>query len=230
MRQHRPGGRMCVAAAFLGLLALVGCSSGSDGDTLSPINGSAGTVASVATPSGSGATPGTSIQPGASGSGFVQIQVQIVASGVDETLSLDRATVNQDALDPVSLDAACTPLDGGDTTKGVEVSVVDLRRLAAGNKLVSAVLHVEGDAKAGDHDGTLDLSDTNQVTTSYAGTVSLADGGWGGTFQMADAAGSTVTGTFGCAEQPLPTTTTVPDTGGGEAVPGTPAPTAPTDT
>ena len=39
------------------------------------------------------------------------------------------------------------------------------------------------------------------------------------------------TGSFACADAPLPTTTAVPDTGGdNEAVPDTPAPTAPDGT
>ena len=48
---------------------------------------------------------------------------------------------------------------------------------------------------------------------------------------MTDAGGNSLTGTFACAAEPLPTTTAVPDTGGdNEAVPGTPAPTAPDGT
>ncbi len=43
----------------------------------------------------------------------------------------------------------------------------------------------------------------DQTTTTYGGTVALADGGWGGTFQMTDAAGNAVTGSFACADQPL---------------------------
>jgi hypothetical protein len=230
MRHRGPGGRTIGAVVVLGMVAVAGCGSGSGGDTLSPIGGSAGTTPSVATPSGSGATAGTAVDPASAGAGFVQVQVQIAVSGVDETLSLDRATVDKTSLDPVSLDAACTPLDNGDTSKGVDVSVVDLRRLGAGNQLVSATLHVAGPASAGDHDATLQLAGADQVTTNYAGTVALADGGWAGTFQMTDKAGNALTGSFACAAEPLATTTTVPDSGGNEAVPDTPAPTTPTNT
>jgi hypothetical protein len=217
----------------LGLAAVTGCSSGPSDDTLSPINGSAGTTPVVSTPSGSTApagTAGTVVDAANAGAGYVEVSVQVAVSGIAETLRLDRATVRRDDLDPVSLDAACTPLDKGDTSQGVDVSVVDLRRLGAGSKLVSAALHVDGGATAGDHEATLQLGGADQTTTAYTGTVALADGGWGGTFQMTDAAGNALTGSFACADQPLPTTTTVPDTGGGEAVPGTPAPTTPTNT
>ena len=156
-----------------------------------------------------------------------------MATGVNETLSLDRATVRKDALDPASLNATCTPLDGGDIVQGVDVTVVDLRRLSGGNRLISAVLHVDGaeaeDAEAGEHEATLQLGEANQSTTTYTGTATLAEGGCAGTLELTDAAGNALTGTFDCAAEPLPTTTAVPDTGGdNEAVPGTPAPTAPT--
>ena len=51
------------------------------------------------------AVPATTVDPATAGTGFVSIQVRLPASGVDETLALDRATVSADALDPVSLDA-----------------------------------------------------------------------------------------------------------------------------
>ena len=99
------------------------------------------------------------------------------------------------------------------------------------SSVISAALHVEGAPTAGEHDGTLQLGGRNQATTSYTGTVELEDGGLGGTFQMADATGNSLTGSFACATAPLPTTTAVPDTGGdNEAVPDTPAPTAPDGT
>jgi hypothetical protein len=158
------------------------------------------------------------------------VQVQVTKTGVNETLSLDRATVNKASLDPVSLDATCTPLDHGDISKGVDVTVVDLRRLGAGNRLVSATVHVDAAVKDGKHDATLQLGGADQVTTSYAGTADLADGGWAGSFSLFDTAGNGATGTFTCADQPPATTTTVPDTDGGEAVPDTPAPTAPDGT
>jgi hypothetical protein len=231
MRCGGPGGRT-IAAAAVAVAVLAGCSGGSSDDaTLSPINGSAGTVASVTTPSGSGPTPGTALDPASAGSGFVQLQVSIGATGVNETLSLDRATVSKAVLDPATLNATCTPLDGGDTSQGVDVTVVDLRRLASGNQLISAVLHVEGAPEAGEHEATLKLGGKDQKETAYTGTVELAEGGAEGTLEMTDAGGNALTGSFACAAEPLPTTTAVPDTGGdNEAVPGTPAPTAPAGT
>jgi hypothetical protein len=232
MRCGGPGGRTIAATAVVALAVLAGCSDGSSGDTLSPINGSAGTAAAVTTPSGSGPAPGTALDAASAGTGFVQVQVQVGSTGVDETLSLDRATVRKDSLDPASLNATCTPLDGGDTSKGVDVTVVDLRRLAtSSNRLISAELHVDGAPDAGEHEATLQLGAGDQTTTAYKGTVELADGGWGGTLEMTDAGGNPLTGSFACAAEPLPPPTAVPDTGGdNEAVPDTPAPTAPAGT
>jgi hypothetical protein len=99
------------------------------------------------------------------------------------------------------------------------------------NRVISVVLHVDGQPTAGEHDATLQLGGSDQTTTSYTGTVDLAEGGAEGTLEMTDAAGNSLTGSFACAPEPLPTTTAVPDTGGdNEAVPGTPAPTAPDGT
>ena len=99
------------------------------------------------------------------------------------------------------------------------MSVVDLRRLGAGSRLVSAALRVEGEATPGPHDVTLDVSGADQVTTHYTGTIELAEGASAGTFEVADAAGATANGTFVCADQPPVTTTTAPPAGGGEDVP-----------
>jgi hypothetical protein len=236
MRLRGPGGRALAAvagAATVAVVAVAACSGGSN-DTLSPIaGGSTGPSATAATPSGSSADPGTSVDPGKAGAGYVQIEVQVASSAVSETISLDRATVSRDALDPVSLDATCTPLDHGDTAKGIDVTVVDLRRLGQGDKFVSAVLHVDGADAGGEqaeHRATLQLSGADQVTTSYSGTVELAAGGWGGTFQMNDPAGNPATGTFACADQAPPPTTVPADTDAGEPVPDTPAPTPPSGT
>ena len=84
--------------------------------TLGPLDATAGVTTPGATV-GTGdpsAVPTTTVDPATAGAGFVSIQVRLPASGVDEMLSLDRATVSADALDPVNLDAYCTPLDGGD--------------------------------------------------------------------------------------------------------------------
>ena len=59
------------------------------------------------------------------------------------------------------MDATCTPLDGGDPSAGVVVSVVDLGRLA-GSQIVSAVLRYP-DAAPGEHDMTLELGRADQV-------------------------------------------------------------------
>jgi hypothetical protein len=230
MRLRGPGGRAIAAAAGTAVAmvtALAACSGGSN-DTLSPIaGGSTGPSTTAATPSGSSAVTGTSVDPATAGTGYVQIDVQVASSGTSETISLDRSTVSRDALDPVSLDATCTPLDKGDTSKGVDVTVVDLRRLAAGNKFVSAVLHVDPADPSGQYKGTLQLSGADQVTTNYSGKVDLAAGGFGGTFQMSDPSGNPASGTFACADQAPPPTTVPSDTDAGETVPDTPAPTAP---
>jgi hypothetical protein len=231
MPARRLGGRATVTASAIGVgVVLAACSSGGSSDTLSPVGGSAGTATATATVPAS-APAGTAVDPASAGRGFVEVQVQVASTGVNETLSLDRSTVGKASLDPVSLDATCTALDAGDTSKGIDVTVVDLRRLGAGSKLVSATLHVDSapsdDGKQG---ATLQLGGADQVTTSYSGTADLAEGGWAGTFTLADTAGNAATGTFTCADQAPPPTTTVPDTDGGEAVPDTPAPTAPSGT
>src|SRR5262245_59374457 len=207
MRCAWPGGRTAAATvvALAVTTVVAGCSGGSSGDTLTPINGSAGTVAGVTTPAGSGPTPGTAVDAASAGSGYVQVQVQVGATGVDETLSLDRATVRKDSLDPASLNATCTPLDGGDTSKGIDVTVVDLRRMGS-NRVISVVLHVDGQPTAGEHEATLQLGGSDQTTTAYTGTVDLAEGGAEGTLEMTDAAGNSLAGSFACAAQPLPTT------------------------
>jgi hypothetical protein len=226
---RRRGGRILGA---VGALAVLGaCSGGSSNDTLSPIGGPAGTSPAVTTASPAG-PQGTTLDPASAGSGYVQLSVQAVATGIDETLALDRSTVRKDALDPATLNATCTPLDGGDTAQGVDVTVVDLRRLAGGNRLISAVLHVDpaevDDGDDHEHAATLQLGAADQTTTSYSGTVILEEGGYAGALDLTDAAGNALTGSFACAAEPLPTTTTVADTGGdNEAVPGTPAPTTP---
>ncbi len=174
-------------------------------------------------PSASGDEPvttgpaGTSVDPSTAGAGFVSIGVQVASAGIAETISLDRSSVPAASLDPVSLDATCTPLDGGDPAAGVVVSVVDLRRLA-GDQLVSAVLRF-GDAAPGDHDMTLELGDANQVATSYTGTVTVADDGMAGTFQGADGGGTPVSGSFACAAEAIATTTTLVPLDAGEEVP-----------
>ena len=110
------------------------------------------------------------------------------------------------------------------------MTVVDLRRMGS-NRVISVALHVDGPPTAGEHDATLQLGGATRPRRAVPGTVELAEGGAEGTLEMNDAAGNSLTGSFACAAEPLPTTTAVPDTGGdNEAVPGTPAPTAPDGT
>jgi hypothetical protein len=228
MRLRGPGRGAIAALAGAGLVTMLAACSGGSNDTLSPIaGGSAGPATTAGVPSGSSAVTGTSVDPATAGTGYVEIAVQVASTGTSETISLDRATVSRDALDPVSLDATCTPLDKGDTSKGVDVTVVDLRRLAQGDKIASAVLHVDPADAGGEHQATLQLSGADQVTTSYTGKVDLAAGGFGGTFQLHDAGGNPATGTFACADQAPPPTTVPSDTDAGEPVPDTPAPTTP---
>jgi hypothetical protein len=215
-------GAVAVGVVFA-VASVAGCGGdGSSDDTLSPLDPTAGTAAAGVTATGDVAPSAqTAVDPMQAGSGFVSIQVRLPAVGVDETISLDRATVRADALDPVSLDATCTPLDGGE---GLTVSVVDLRRLGAGARLVSAALRVEGDPTAGPHDVTLDVSGADQVTTQYTGTIELAEGSGSGTFEVTDDSGAVASGSFVCAEQAIVTTTTAAPAGGGEEVPGSEPP------
>ena len=103
-----------------------------------------------------------------------------------------------DSLDPVSLDAYCTPLDGGTE---MSASVVDLRRLGDGSRLISAALDVAGGMTAGEHDATLDVSGADQVTTTFTGTAVLEEGGWSGTFDAVDGSGNTASGSFTCRQR-----------------------------
>jgi hypothetical protein len=203
--------------------AVVLTACGGDDDSTNATLGTLDATAVVTTP---GATtggpegsdaPATTVDPATAGTGFVSIQVRLPAVGIDETLALDRATVSADALDPVSLDAFCTPLDGG--TEMV-VRVVDLRRLADGSRLISAALNVAGGTAAGEHDATLEVSGADQSTTTFSGTAVLAEGGWSGTYEAADDSGNAASGTFTCATAPVDTTTTVA-IGTGEEVPAT---------
>jgi hypothetical protein len=208
-------------ALFVAAVTLTACGGDDDATdaTLGPLDVTSGVTAPGATTGGADASAVsvTTVDPASAGTGFVSIQVRLPAAGIDETLALDRATVPVDALDPVSLDAFCTPLDGG---AEMAVRVVDLRRLADGSRLISAALNVAGGMGAGEHDATLEVSGADQSTTTFSGTAVLAEGGWSGTFEAADASGNTASGAFTCAAAPVETTTTVA-TGAGEEVPAT---------
>ncbi len=191
----------------------------SSSDTLEPLDGAPnGTGPGAVTTTAPVSALDTAVDPALAGSGFVSIELQLPATGVREAISLDRASVRADQLDPVSLDATCTALDGGDLSTGTVVTVVDLRRMGSTDRLVSATIRVAGDSAAGEHDVTIDVGDADQVTTTYTGTIELADGAMSGTFEATDESGDSVTGTYVCA--PVAVTTTAPIiTGGGEEVP-----------
>jgi hypothetical protein len=217
-------GRCWVGGLIIAAVALTACGDDDASDvTLSSLDVTGGGTVPAATagPGGQGSGPATTIDPAAAGSGFVSIQVRLPAAGIDETLTLDRATVSADALDPVSLDASCTPLDGGTE---MAAAVVDLRRLAGGSRLISAALNVAGGMSAGEHDATLEVSGADQSTTTFTGTAVLVEGGWSGTFEATDANGNTATGSFTCAAGPVETTTTL-SAGSGEEVPDSAPPT-----
>jgi hypothetical protein len=207
--------RAVVAAAVV----LSSCSSGDDATegTLGVPTGSAPSSTAAPGQSGTTAPTGSTVDAAAPGAGFVAIDVQVPSSGIAETISLDRSTVAAASLDAVSLDAACTPLDGPDPSGGVVVSVVDLRRLA-GERLVSAVLRY-GDAAPGEHDMTLEVGSAEQVTTIYRGSVAVGADSMSGTFSGADSGGTAVTGSFVCAAAAIATTTTSVALDAGEEVP-----------
>ena len=226
VRGSTSAARAVVAAAAL--TAVAACSGGDDATegtlgVITPDSASTGTVApgrpEASTPTGT-ADAGSAV-----GSGFVSIDVQVASAGIAESISLDRSTVPATALDPVSLDALCSPLDGAAPDGGVVVSVVDLRRLA-GSRLVSAVLRF-GDDGPGEHDMTLEIGSAEQVTTVYTGSIEVADDGLTGTFDGTDSGGTAVTGGFACSAQAIVTTTTGVPLDAGEEVPDESVPPAP---
>ncbi|CAN5845827.1 MAG: hypothetical protein ACR2HP_04915 [Ilumatobacteraceae bacterium] len=185
-----------------GLVLLAGC--GGDGgaaDTLAPIEGAAGdTGGTTATPPTLSMTTAGAVDAGAA-AGFVSVTVQVASAGIDETLALDRASVPATALDPLNLDATCSALDGGDP---VALSIIDLRRLAAGSRLVSAALHTEEPATApGEHAGRLKIADAEQLTTDYEVAIQVTDGGRSGTFGGSDEGGNPISGSWVCADEPV---------------------------
>lgn len=214
-RRLRNAGR----GAAAGLVVVVVSSCAGDGDpssTLGPLDSTA-PVSGAGTGGTVGAPGGSTGPAGPVGAGFVSIQVRLAASGVDEVISLDRATAAADELDSVSLDAGCTILDGGD---GLDVAVTDLRRLSTGSRVVSARLHIDPPVDApGVYDGSLEIGDGQQVVTTYTGAVTVADGLASGSFDVTDDRGGVATGSFVCAAEPV-VTTTAPPLGGGEEVPG----------
>lgn len=189
-----------VGALALAVVSLAACSSGSESDdTLPPVGTAAPAVAT--------SVAGSPVS-GPVGSGVVRMTVRL--SGVSEELLLDRSTVGADDLDPITLDAACSAIDGGD---GYVVSVIDVRRLSAGRQLVSATLRAtDQSGSAGEHTAQLELGTSRQEITRYEGVMVLDAGLASGTFDVATDDGARATGSFACGEDlaSLPTTTTVP--------------------
>ena len=198
-----------LASLTMATVALFGCgdSEASD-DTMAPIEGAPGdtggtapTVPDVVTTPPASAGVGGAV-------GFVSVNVQVASEGVDETLAIDRAAIPAADLDPLNLNASCSALDGGDP---ISVSVIDLRRLGAGSRLVSVELHTEEPATAaGEHAAILEIADIEQLTTSFEVTLQLDEGGRSGSFEGTDDAGNVASGSFVCADQPVDTTTTIP--------------------
>jgi hypothetical protein len=218
-------------SAIAAVVTLAAACSGDDDTTDGTLGvitpGSTGTGPPASGQPAGTSTPGTGVDPASAGSGFVSIGVQLVSAGIAETLSLDRSTVSANALDAVTLDAICTPLDGGDPANGVRVAVVDLARLASGDRLVSAELRYP-DAAPGEHDMTLQLGAAEQVSTTYTGTVTVGADGLSGTFVGADSGGTPVSGSFACATEAIVTTTTAAPVDAGEEVPEDVGPPPPT--
>ncbi|MGH9271833.1 MAG: hypothetical protein ACRDZ2_11220, partial [Ilumatobacteraceae bacterium] len=130
---------------------------------------------------------------------------------------IDRAAIPVADLDPLNLNASCSALDGGDP---IALSVIDLRRLGAGSRLVSVELHTEEPATApGEYAAVLEIADDEQLTTSFDVTLQLDEGGRSGVFQGNDGAGNVASGSFVCADQPVDATPTTVPIDPGEQVP-----------
>ena len=100
-------------------------------------------------------------------------------------------------------------------------SVVDLRRLGDGSRLISAALDVAGGMAAGEHDATLEVSGADQVTTTFTGTPCSPRADGPGRSRPPTAAATPATGSFTCATEAVETTTTQADAAAGEEVPDT---------
>ena len=218
-----PGGKLIfrIASGLLIVVATACGSSGESSDTLDPLQGTPGDTGSVTTLGGPAPTGPATVDPAAAGAGFVSVHVEVANAGIDETVSLDRASVRRDELDPLSLDATCSALDGGDA---MALSVIDLRRLASGGQVVSAAVRTDEAATSpGEYDGTVEIADASQLTTSYESTIVVDEGGWSGSFEGVDERGGVAKGTFVCSQQAIAPTTTIAIEVG-EEVPETSAP------
>jgi len=219
-----PGGKLIVGVVSgVLIVTAAACSSGGESsDTLDPLQGTPGDTGSVTTTLGGPAPTGpATVDPASAGSGFVSVHVEVANAGIDETVSLDRASVRRDELDPLSLDATCSALDGGDA---MTLSVIDLRRLATGGQVVSAALRTDEAATSpGEYEGTVEIADASQLTRSYDSMIIVDEGGWSGSFEGVADDGGVASGTFVCSQQAIaPTTTIAIDEG--EEVPDTTTP------
>jgi hypothetical protein len=210
-----------IGRAIVAALVVAACADDDDTvDTLDPLDDGQSTVTEAATEGSSTGTGSGSIAPPSSaafqaaGEGTVRIQVRLAASALDETLSLDRAKIPADELDPISLFASCTALDGAAATGGSYlVRVIDLRRLTSDNELVAAALSVDSLVEVpGAYDVTLELSDVTHTSTTYSGTLTVDRGLNAGTFEVVDERGGAATGSFSCTRPQPPPTTTAPPT------------------
>ena len=218
-----PGGKLIVGIVSGVLLVVTAAcsSSGESSDTLDPLQGTPGDTGSATTLGGPAPTGPATVDPASAGSGFVSVHVEVANAGIDETVSLDRASVRRDELDPLSLDATCSALDGGDA---MTLSVIDLRRLATGGNVVSAALRTDEPASSpGEYEGTVEIADASQLTTSYDSMIIVDEGGWSGSFEGVADDGGVASGTFVCSQVAIaPTTTIAIDEG--EEVPDTTSP------
>jgi hypothetical protein len=219
-----PGGKLIVgvvSGVLLVMAAACSSSSGESSDTLDPLQGTPGDTGSATTLAGPAPTGPATVDPASAGAGFVSVHVEVANAGIDETVSLDRASVRRDELDPLSLDATCSALDGGDA---IALSVIDLRRLATGGQVVSAALRTDEPATSpGEYEGTVEIADASQLTTSYDSMIIVDEGGWSGSFEGIAENGGVASGTFVCSQQAIaPTTTIAIDEG--EEVPDTTSP------
>ena len=181
--------------------------AGRPSDTLDPLEGTPGDTGSVTTLGGPAPTGPATVDPATAGSGFVSVHVEVANAGIDETVSLDRASVRRDELDPLSLDATCSALDGGEA---LTLSVIDLRRLATGGQVVSAAVRTDQAATSpGEYDGMVEIADAGQLTTSYESTIVVDEGGWSGSFEGVAEDGGVASGTFVCSQQAIAPSTTV---------------------
>ena len=88
--------------------------------------------------------------------------------------------------------------------------MIDLRRLATGGQVVSAALRTDEPATSpGEYEGTVEIADASQLTTSYESMIIVDEGGWSGSFEGVADDGGVASGTFVCSQQAIAPTTTI---------------------